>query len=163
MARKIVSEAFWLTTANATAKTDAQCENFAIRYTFAPIWTYQVPVNNILLLKSSHHFYLHLEDDESTSAEWGDPQQVRLSVWDADLRKMQIIYQGRYVASKEMQDVEKMAVLDLIPAGQELKLEEGAWIYIEGMCDNGTTALYTIDVSDSHFSIETERVKPSLF
>lgn len=158
--REIKGELWRLTTSDATAKTDAQCENYAIRYSFAPIWTYQVPVGQELVALPAHRIGIYIEDDEGTSAEWGDPQKVRVVAWDAEMKRMQILYEGRYMESKEMQDLDKMATFDI---AEPFRLKSGDHIYVEGMCDDGTTALYTIDVSDSYFSIELLRVRAGLF
>lgn len=159
--REIKGELFRLTINDATAKTDAECENYAIRYSYAPIWTYQIPVGQEFIVQPEHHVSIYIEDDEAGAAPWGDPQSVRVVVWDADKKRMQIIYEGRYMESKEMQDIQKMATFDLLK--EPLLLKSGDHIYIEGMCDNGTTAIYTIDVSDSYFSLEMLRVRPGIF
>jgi len=159
VAREIIGEFFRLRESEdgVTSKTDAQCENFAIRYTFAPIWTYQVPIDQELVLLPEHRFGAHIEDDEAAPAEWTDNQFVRVEVWDATLRRMIIPFQARYVHSKELQDTELMARLEL---SEPLRLKAGDWIYIAGYCPH---ALYTIDVSDSYFSLEMLRVRPSLY
>lgn len=159
--REVKGELFRLTAALASARTDAYCENLAIRYSFADIWYYQVPVGQEFIITPEHHVSVYIEDDETSPAAWGDPQKVRVVVWDADKTRMQVIYQGLYVESKEMQDIEKMATFDLLK--EPLLVKAGDWIQIEGKCDNGTTALYTIDVSDSYFSLEMFRVRPGLF
>jgi len=158
--REIKGELFRLTTADATASTDSYCENYAIRYSFAPIWTYQVPVGQEFILLPEHRLGIHIEDDEASSAEWGDPQKVRVVAWDANKKRMQIIYEGRYMESKEMQDIDKMATFDIL---EPVHLKSGDHIQIEGLCDDGTTALYTIDVSDSYFSLEMLRIRAGLF
>lgn len=161
--REIKGELFRLTqeTTGISEKTDAQCENYAIRYTYAPIWEYQVPVGQEFIILPTHRIGIHLEDDEASSAEWGDPQKVRVEIWDATKRRMRIAYDGLYMESKEMQDIDKMATLDLLDV--PLHLASGDWIIIAGMCDNGTTAIYTIDTSDSYFSLEVLRVRPGLY
>lgn len=161
--RKIEGELFRLTRNDATAQTDAYCENFAIRYAFADIWYYQVPVGQEFLIRPEDHVSIYLEDDEAGAAEWGDPQKVRVVVWDADKKKMQVIYEGLYIESKELSDIGKMATFDRLPNDEPLHLKSGDWIQIEGKCDNATTGIYTIDVSDSYFSLEMLRVKPSMF
>jgi len=158
--REIKGELFRLTQNDATAKSDSDCENYAIRYSYAPIWTYQVPVDQEFIVKPEHRLGIYIEDDEGTSAEWGNAQKVRVVAWDADKKRMQILYEGFYMESKDLQDLDKMANFDI---KEDVLLKSGDWIYVEGMCDNGTTALYTIDVSDSYFSIELLRVRPGLF
>lgn len=159
--REIVGELFRLTTALATAKTDSQVENNAVRYSFSPIWIYQVPPMEEHIILPEHHVTIKLDDDESSSAEWTDAQQVRVVVWDADLKKMVIIYEGRYGESKDSQDIQKMATFDILK--EPLLLKGDDWIYVEGLCNDGTTGLYTIDVSDSFFSLEMLRVRPGIF
>jgi len=158
--REIIGELFRLTqlSTGISAKTDAQCENYAIRYTFAPIWIWQVPVNQEIVLLPEHKFGAHIEDDESSSAVWTDIQSVRIEVKDASLKKTTIVYEGRYMQSKEMQDQDKMAHLDIM---NPVRLPAGSWIYILGY--SPSSSLYTIDVSDSYFSLETLRVRPSLY
>ncbi len=156
--RVITPEMLRLTPALATAKSDSEVENFALRYTFAPVWIYQVPVGQEFLIKPEHRFSAYIEDDEAGAAEWSAEQKVRVEVWDPNLKRMQIVYQGLYVESKEMQDKDKMATLDLLDA--PLYLPSGSWIYI---CGNAWSAIYTIDVSDSFFSLELLRVRPSLY
>lgn len=162
--REIKGELFRLNqnTTGITESSDATCENWAIRYSFAPIWTWQVPVGQEVVITPEHRFGVYLKDDEGSAAEWHDAQKVRVVVWDADLKRMQIIYEGRYVESKEMQDDEKMARFDLL--NQPIRLDAGDWIYIEGMCDSGTAAVYTIDLDDDacYFSMEMLRVRPTL-
>ena len=158
--REIKGELFRLTpsTDGVTAKTDSEAENFAIRYTFAPIWTLQIPVNQEFVITPEHTFSAHIEDDEVAPAEWRDDQKVRIEVWDASLQDMKVVYKGLYVESKEPQDTGKMARLDLLKA--PLLLRSGSWIYICGYC---WRAIYTIDVSDSYFSLEVIRVRPGLY
>ena len=155
--RTIAPELIRLTPALATAKTDTEVENFALRYTFAPIWIYQVPVGQEFLIKPEHRVGVYIEDDEAGPAQWRDDQKIRLEVWDPDLKRMQVVYQGMYVESKEMQDKDKMANLDLLDA--PLHLPSGSWIYI---CGHAWSVIFTIDVSDSFFSLEVLRVRPSL-
>jgi len=157
--REITGELFHLTqlVTDITEKTDAQCENFAIRYTYAPIWLYQVPVGQELILLPEHRVSIYIEDDEVSPAEWANNEHVRVEVWDADLRRMQIALQCRYITAKEEQDLDKMAHLEIL---QPLRLRAGDWIYICGYCPH---TIYTIDVSDSRFSLEVIRVKPSMF
>ena len=155
----ITGELFRLTqnTTGVTANTDATCENYAIRYSFAPIWYYQVQTFEELVITPEHRVSIYIQDDESSSAEWGDTQHVRVVVWDATMRRMQIVYQGRYMQAKEEQDLEKMAHLQM---NEPVRLKAGDWIYIEGYCPN---TIYTIDVSDSRFSLEMLRVRPTMF
>lgn len=162
--RLVKGERFRLTqnTTDVSAKTDAQVENYAVRYSFAPIWTYQIPVNQHMVIEPKDRLSIYLENDEASSAEWGNPQKVRVVVWDATLKRSMIIYEGLYMESKEEQDDELMAHFDL-HEGKPLLLNPGDWVYIEGKCDDGTTAIYTIDVSDSRFSIEMTRVRLSGF
>lgn len=160
--REIKGELFRLTQQDATAQTDAQVENYAVRYSYAPVWKYQVPVGQEFIILPTYRLSIYLENDESpTAAAWGDPQKVRVVAWDADEKRMQVIYQGLYVGSKEEQDIELMATFDLLD--KPLHLKAGDWIWIEGKCDDGTTAIYTIDVSDSRFSMEILRIRPGLF
>ena len=140
-----------------TANTDATCENYAIRYSFAPIWYYQVQTYEELVITPEHRLSIYLEDDEGSSAEWGDTQFVRVVVWDATMKRMQIIYEGRYMQAKEEQDDEKMAHFQM---NEPVRLRAGDFIYVEGKCPN---TIYTIDVSDSRFSIEMLRVRPTMF
>lgn len=157
--REITGETFHLTqsTTDVTASTDSEVEDYALRYAYSPIWKYQVPVGQELILLPSHKCSIYLEDDEGGPAEWTDNQHVRVEVWDATLRRMQIVLQSRYVAVKEEQDSNKMARLELL---QPLRLKAGDWIYFLGY---SPTSIYTIDVSDSRFSLEMLRVKPSMF
>ena len=152
-------EIFRLThlTTDITAKTDAQVENYACRYTFAPIWTYQVPINQAFVLERDEQFFgIYIEDDEVSAAEWRDDQQVRIEVWDATLQRMYIVYQGQYNQSKEEQDHTKMATYQI---EEPYHIRSGDWIYISGYCPK---TIYTIDVSDSRFSLEMTRIKPSI-
>ncbi len=156
--RSIKSEIFYLTQADATAQTDSQVENYALRYTYAPIWKYQVPVNQEFVLAPEHKLSVYIEDDESSPAEWRSTQKVRVEWWDASLKKMEIIWEGRYISCKEEQDQDKMARLDII-GGEPLEVKSGDWIIIAGMSDD---TLYTIDVSDSRFTLECRRFRPTL-
>ena len=155
---EIIGEKFFLTQLEAgiVASSDAECENFAIQYTYAPIWKWQVPVNWDIVLLPEHKFGVHIEDDEAAPAEWRDDQLVRVEVWDANLDRMHIVYRGRYVQSKELQDKDKMTHLTIT---EPLWLKAGDWIYIMGYSPN---TIYTIDVSDSYFSLETERARPTI-
>lgn len=158
--REIKGELYRLTPSSdgVTAKSDSDVENFALRYTYAPIWIFQVPVGQEFVITPKHRFSAYIEDDEAGPAEWRGEQKVRVEVWDADLKKMAIVYAGLYVESKEMADTDKMARLDLLDA--PLVLHSGDWIYICGM---SWSTLYTIDVSDSFFSLEALRVRPGLY
>ena len=158
--REIKGELFRLTskTTGITEKTDSEVENYALRYTFAPIWEYQVPVGQEFVIKPEHRFSAYIEDDEVSPAEWRDDQKVRVEVWDTSKRRMQIVYQGMYMESKELQDTELMARLDLLDV--PLLLKSGDWIVIAGY---SWRSLYTIDVSDSYFNLEVERIRPGLF
>jgi len=158
--RAIKGELFRLTpsTDGVTSKTDSEVENYALQYTYAPIWEYQVPVGQEFIITPEHRLGAYIEDDETSPAEWRDDQKVRVEVWDADKRKMQIVYQGMYMESKEMQDLTKMATLDLLTA--PLLLKSGDWIVVAGY---SWRSLYTIDVSDSFFSLEVTRVRPGLY
>jgi len=158
--RTIKGELFRLapSTDGVISKTDAEVENYALRYTYAPIWEYQVPVGQEFIITPEHRLGAYIEDDETSPAEWRDDQKVRVEVWDAGKRKMQIVYQGMYMESKEMQDLTKMATLDLLTA--PLLLKSGDWIVISG---HSWRAIYTIDVSDSFFSLEVTRVRPGLY
>jgi len=158
--RDIAGELFRLTQLDSdiSASSDSTCENWAIRYSFAPIWKWQVPVNQEIVLKPEHKFGAHIEDDEASSAVWTDIQFVRIEVWDAALKRCVIVYEGRFIQSKELQDRDKMAHLDIV---NPVRLPAGSWIYILGKCPN--SSIYTIDVSDSYFSLETTRVRPSLY
>lgn len=155
---KVKPETFFLTssTTDIVAKTDSQVTNFASRYTFAPIWTYTVPVGQVLVMKPEHRFSAYIED-EGVPAEWLNTQQVRIEVWDADLRKMEIVYSGLYINSKEESDTEKMARLQI---NEPVLLQEGYQIFICGMAD---VTVYTIDVSASRFTLELERIRPSMY
>ena len=156
---KVKAERFFLTssTTDIVAKTDTQVTNFASRYTYAPIWTYTVPTGQVLVMKPEYRFSAYIEDEATPAAEWLDTQQVRIEVWDASKRKMQIPYYGLYLASKEETDLEKMARLQI---NDPILLQEGDQIFICGMAD---VTVYTIDVSASRFSLELERIKPSMF
>lgn len=156
--RGIRGEKFFLTQldADVSAKTDAQVENFALRYTYAPIWTYQVPVGQSIILGPRDKVAIYIEDDEAAPAEWRNDQFVRIEVWDASLRRMQIALQCRYIQTKEEQDLELMGHLELI---YPLRLKGGDWLYICGYSPN---TIFTIDVSDSRFSLEATRVRPSI-
>ncbi len=158
--RNIKSELFRLTPSETgiTASTDSEVENYALRYTFAPIWKYQVPVGQEFIVLPTNVFGCYIEDDEAGAAEWRDEQQVRIECWDSGLKRMVIAYAGRYVESKDMQDKDKMAKLDLLD--QPLHLKSGDWIYI---CGYSPSTIYTIDVSDSFFSMEINRVRQALF
>lgn len=160
-AQQIIPELFRLTQTEAdiVASTDAQCE-YTIRYDFATIWKYQVPVGQEFILLPEHKFVVYIEDD-STSVEWLNTQFVQVRVLDATQKRIQIIYQGRYIESKETQDLDKMAHLDLI---EPLRLKSGDWIYVLGECPTvNAGGEYTIDVSDSLFSIECLRVRSSMY
>lgn len=156
--RQPIGELWRLTSeeTDVTAKTDAEVTNFALRYTYAPIWLYQVPVGQELVLLPEHRFGCYIED-EGVPAEWLDTQHVRIEVWDATLRRMEIPLQLRYVQVKEMQDADKMAHLDIL---QPLWLKAGDWIYICGYSPN---TVYTIDVSESFFTLELLRIRPSMY
>ena len=158
--REIKGELFRLTqlVTGITASSDSEVENYALRYSFAPIWKFQVPVGQEFVIRPDHRVSIYIEDDEASPVEWRDDQKVRVEVWDADEKVMHIVYQGMYVESKEMQDGTKMATLDLLDA--PLLLKSGDWIKIAGY---SWRTLYTIDVSDSRFSIEVERIRPGLF
>ena len=158
--RTIKPELFRLTPSETgvTASTDSEVENYALRYTFAPIWKYQVPVGQEFIIEPGHWFGCYIEDDEAGAAEWRDDQKVRVECWDNGLKRMLIVYEGRYMESKDTQDKDKMANLDLLDA--QLHLKAGSWIYISGYAPS---TIYTIDVSDSFFSLDILRIRQALF
>ena len=158
-ARLPIEELFRLTQKESgiTEQTDAYCENYNLRYAFADIWRYQVPENQVLVFKPEHRLSIRIEDDEAAPAEWGNTQEVRIEVWDTTLRKMVIIYEGLYIMSKEETDRDLMAHYEI---DQPIYAPAGSWIFIRG---RASVSIYTIDVSDSRFTLECSRVRPRLF
>ena len=157
--RMPIEELFRLTQKESgiVEQADSYCENYNIRYAFADIWYYQVPENQVLVFKPEHRLSIRIEDDEAAPAEWGNTQEVRVEVWDAARRKMEILYEGLYIMSKEETDREKMAHYEI---DEPIYAPAGSWIFIRGKC---SVSIYTIDVSDSRFTLECERVRPRLF
>ena len=157
--RKIIGELFHLTQSETgiSASSDTTVENYALRYAFAPIWKWQVPTTHELVLEPKHRFAAYIEDDETSALEWLDVQEVRVEVWDADLKRMWIVYEGRYMQSKEETDREKMMHVDIY---DPLHLKAGDWVYVLGKAATVTAGTgYTIDVSDSRFTLELTRIR----
>ena len=158
-AEKIKGEAYRLHQGETgvTASTDAEVE-YTLRYDFAAIWKYQVPVNTELFIRPEDHLSMYIENDEAAPAEWRDDQFVRAAIWNPELTKMDIIHEGRYVETKETSDRNKMGHFSKIDAPYRVK--PGDWIYLYG---KSPFTIYTIDVSDSYFILECLRARPTMF
>ncbi len=156
---KIVGELFRINnkTTDMNESSDTAAEDYAIRYSFAPIWWYQVPVGQEFVFLPTHLVSVYIEDDEGGPAEWKDTQKVRVELWSTDERRLEILLRCRYEQSKETQERDLMMHLDI---DQPVRAKAGDWIKIAGQCAD---SIYTIDVSDSYFTLETLRVRPSMF
>jgi hypothetical protein len=156
MNREPIKELYRITQddGDVSAQTDAQVENHALRYAdpaYAPIWKYTVPEGFELVFDPTHKFYVYIEDDELEPAEWGDRQKIQLQYWSADLKQMLDFYKDFYEQCKEPTDIDKAAHYE-----RAIRAKAGDQIWICGKAD---VAIYTIDVSDSYFSLECDRFR----
>ena len=125
--------------------------NHAIRYSFAPIWRYQVPVNTQIVFRPGDRFYLQIKDGVGT--EWSDEQEVQIIFWNAVKKELRVVFTGFYMDVKEPVDIDRMAMYQIT---QPHVVPGGGWIYLEGLAP---IAPHTIDSAISHFSLETQRVR----
>ena len=119
---------------------------------WSDIWKYQVPVGQAHVLKPSQRFAAYLED---ASAQVGNGTcRIRIQVRDQSEQDYQTIYgPALYVASKEFQDADLMAKLDLM---KDKVIEERFFIVVS-VLDDGA-----IDESDSYFKLETIRIRGTI-
>lgn len=128
--------------------------NHAIRYSFAPIWKFLVPVDTQVIFRPGDKFYIHVKD--GAGVEWNDEQEIRIAFWNSVRRDFRIIYQGFYMDVKEPTDIDRMAEYQIA----ELHVVHGGgWVYIEGFAP---IAPFTISSDLSHFSLDTQRVRPRI-
>lgn len=120
---------------------------------WSDIWKYQVPVGQAHLLKSGHRFSSYLED--GAPAEVGSGTcRIKIVIRDQSEGEEKVIYgPALYVASKEFQDADKMARLDLL---KDEVVEERFFIVVS-VKDDGA-----VDESDSYFKLETLRVRSTI-
>ena len=159
-------EMFRLTNAETdiVENTDTVAE-YTVSYLYTFLWKWQVPASQEILLQPDHHFGCYLY--ARTDSEFDDEQHVRVEVWDADLRVMRIIWEGRYVECKEMQDLDKMATLDLIDLDKPVNLKSGDFIWVSVMSDyvnpSNLQQDSILDCDVCYFWMEMLRIRPSMF
>ncbi len=144
------------TTLGVTTTPSAALHNHNIRFSFAPVWRFQVPVDTQILFYPGDRFYIHLRDAAPTPVEWHHEQEVRIAFWNAVQREMRIIYQGFYMEVREANDVDRMAAYQIT----ELHIVPGGgWVHIEGLAP---ITPFTINSAVSHFSLDTRRIRPRI-
>ena len=147
-----VKEEVWALTSADTVAIPAANRSDGTANQWSDIWKYQVPVGQSHILKPGHYLATYLED---ASAEVGNGScQVKVVVRDQSEQDEKAIYgPALYVATKEFQDRDKMAKLQL---QHEVLVEESSFIVIQ-VKDDGA-----VDESDSYFKMETIRVRKGI-
>ena len=145
-------EETWALTSGDTTAIPAGNRSDGTASKFVDIWKYQIPTGQAHILKPSHRFAAYIEDG---STEVGNGTcRIKIVVRDQSEQDEEAIYgPALYIASKEFQDDDKMARLQL---RHEKSVEEKFFIVIM-INDDGT-----IDESDSYFKLETIRVRSTL-
>jgi hypothetical protein len=117
------------------------------------VWKYQVPSGQAHILKPGHRFAAYLKD--TGAAEVGSGTcRIKIVIRDQSESEEKVLYgPALYVASKEFQDADKMAKLDL---QKEEKVGEKMFIVIQANDDTG------VDESASYFKLETVRVRSGI-
>ena len=148
-----VKEEVWALTSADTAAIPAANRADGTANVWSDIWKYQVPVGQSHVLKPGHYLATYVED--SSPAEVGSGScQVKVVVRDQSEQDEKAIYgPALYVATKEFQDRDKMAKLQL---QHEVLVEERFFIVIQ-VKDDGT-----VDESDSYFKLETIRIRKGI-
>ena len=120
---------------------------------WSDIWKYQVPTGQAHVLKPGHRFSSYLED--SSPAEVGAGTcRIKIVIRDqSEGDEVKIYGPSLYVASKEFQDVDKMARLDLMG---DRAIEEKFFLVVM-VLDDGT-----VDESDCYFKLETVRIRSTV-
>ena len=120
--------------------------------TWSDVWKYQVPTGESHILRPSHFFAAYLED---VAAQVGNGTcRIKIVVRDQSEQEELTVYgPSLYVASKEFQDRDLMARLDL----QKDTIVEERFFIVVRVYDDGA-----IDESDSYFKMETIRVRPGI-
>ncbi|MBW2596600.1 MAG: hypothetical protein JRC93_11640 [Deltaproteobacteria bacterium] len=147
-----VKEESWDLNSNDTTAIPAGSRSDGTASKWSDIWKYQVPTGQAHILKPGHHFSAYLED---ASAEVGNGTcRIKIVVRDQSEQDEKAIYgPALYVASKDFDDITKMAKLAL---QNDLAIEEKFFIVLQ-VYDDGA-----IDESDSYFNLETIRVRSSI-
>ncbi len=154
----VVEEKFPInqTTLGVTTTPIVDLHNHAIRFSFAPIWRFRVPVDTQVIFRPGDRFYIHIRDGAPTPVEWHGEQEVRISFLNAAQRDMKVVYQGFYMEVREANDIDRMAIYQIA----ELHVVPGGgWVFIEGFAP---IAPFTINSAVSHFSLDTQRIRPRI-
>lgn len=148
---KIKEESWSLTSADTTAIPAGNRAN-GVAAKWTDIWKYQVPSGQAHILKPSHRLSVYLSSAGPTEAVATD--KIKLVIRDQSEQDEIAVYgPGLYVASKEFQDVRKMAFLQL-PNGQDKSVEEMFFIVLQ-VYDPSVI----IVESTSYFRLETIRIR----
>lgn len=119
------------------------------------IWSFQVPVGQILIFSYNDTFSAYLED--STTTECSDGSFIAIDKADSSKQsRSPILTTVRYKQVKEFQDVDKFLHLD-IKASSEVIINEGEWVIIKGNVNT------TLDASDSYFKLSCKLIRKTLF
>ncbi|MBT9138566.1 MAG: hypothetical protein DDT31_01135 [Syntrophomonadaceae bacterium] len=139
------------TTPGVTITPIAELHKHAIRFSFAPIWRFRVPVDTQVIFRPGDRFYLHIRD--GANVEWHGEQEVRISFLNAAQREMRVIYQSFYMEAREANNIDLMATYQIA----ELHVVPGGgWVFIEGFAP---ITPHTINSLVSHFSLDTYRIR----
>lgn len=148
----IKSETWELSSADTTAIPAAnRADGTANKW--SDIWKYQVPTGEAHILKPEHYFSAYLKD--TGAAEVGNGTcRIRIVMRDQSEQDEKSIYgPAIYVASKEFQDRDKKAHLQL---QGDLRVEERFFLVVQTYDDTG------VDESASYFELETIRVRSTI-
>ena len=148
---KVKEEAWTLNSGDTTAIPAGNRAN-GVATKWSDVWKYQVPTGQAHILKPGHHFSAYLED---AGAVVGDGTcRLKIVIRDQSEQDEKSIYgPALYVASKEFQDRDLMAVLAL---QSDLAIEEKFFIVIQGYDDA------TITEANCYFKLETVRIRSSI-
>ena len=148
-----VKEEVWALTSADTSAIPTANRSDGTANQWTDIWKYQVPSGQSHILKPEHYLAAYLEDSSPAEVSNGTCQ-IKLVVRDQSEQDEKCVYgPALYVATKEFQDRDKMASLQL---KHEVMVEERFFIVFQAKDDG------TIDESDSYFKLETIRIRKGI-
>uniref|UniRef100_A0A6H2A4P9 Uncharacterized protein n=1 Tax=viral metagenome TaxID=1070528 RepID=A0A6H2A4P9_9ZZZZ len=148
-----IKEESWTLTSADTVAIPAGNRADGVANKWSDIWKYQVPTGQAHVLKPEHRFAAYVRD--TSPAEVGNGTcRIKIVIRDQSESDEKAIYgPALYVASKEFQDVDKMARLAL---QRDLAVEEKFYIALVINDDA------IVDQDTSYFKLETSRFRSTI-
>jgi hypothetical protein len=147
-----IKEESWSLTSADTIAIPATNRADGVANVWSDIWKYQVPTGQAHILKPSHRISFY--GASAGPVEHVATTKVRILIRDQSEQDEITIYgPSLYVASKEFQDVRKMAYL-MLPS--ERPVEEMFFIVVQ------TLSVLPTDESASYFRLETTRIRNTI-